>query len=62
MSEPSSKRSKRPDERVQVSDSLGIVLTKADGTIITNEPQRITVERLEKIAEEAEMWDKVVVI
>ena len=45
----------RPDERLRVSDSLGVVLTRRDGTIITNAPQRITAEYLKRIVEEAEI-------
>lgn len=45
----------RPDERLRISDALGIVLIKGDGTIITNAPHRITAEYLERIVEEVEL-------
>ena len=39
-------------ERVGVADSVGILFTKADGSIETNIPIRISMEVLRKIAEE----------
>ena len=54
MSEESRQRA-RPDERLLISDSLGIVLRKADGRVITNKPKKINTEYLLKIAEEAKL-------
>ena len=34
---------------MEMSDIVEIKLTKADGTVITNEPKKITVELLEEI-------------
>ena len=38
-----------PDEKVQMADIVEVKLTKADGTVITNEPKKITIEMLEDI-------------
>ena len=38
-------------ERVGVADTVQLVLTKADGTIIINEPTPITADRLREIAD-----------
>lgn len=40
-------------EKVGMSDTLGIVLTKANGTVIINEPVKITEALLKKILEES---------
>jgi hypothetical protein len=39
----------RSKERVAISDIVEIKLNKADGTVITNEPKKITVKMLEEI-------------
>ena len=39
-------------EKIKTKDQLSVVLTKADGTIITNEPIKITAEFLKALVEE----------
>lgn len=39
------------EERVGVNDTLGFVLTKADGTVIDNKPVKITEELLREIGQ-----------
>ncbi len=43
----------KPDERLRVTDSLGVVLHKADGSVITNKLKTINTEYLLMIIEEA---------
>ena len=44
----------RKNEKASMSDILGIVLNKGDGTIITNEPQTITEDFLRQLVEKNE--------
>jgi len=48
----SKRKPSRPDENMNMADVVEIVLIKADGEVITNEPRKITIEFLEGIVNE----------